>query len=133
MDAFFSMMSMYQVCIQEPESNESVFSRIAEIIFEDSHARTVFSTQTIAVVKFSHILQCDNSTMTMLNHLCQCDGSTPVYPCACYLATDTLVLSAHSKEQYNCSGVFEAHTSSMKQPNLLLFNMILAVCPCQIQ
>ena len=75
-DAFFSMMSMYQVCIQEPESNESVFSRIAEIIFEDSHARTVFSTQTIAVVKFCQILQCDNSTVTMLNHLCQMRRST---------------------------------------------------------
>ena len=113
-------LAMYPVCIQEPESNESVFSYIADIIFEDSHARTV--------VKFCQILQCDNSTMTMLNHLCQCDGSTPVYPCAGYLATDTLVLSAHSTEQYHCSGVFQAHTSSMQQPIHLLFNMILAVC-----
>ena len=69
-------LAMYPVCIQEPEANKSVFSYIADIIFEDSHARTAFSTQTIAVVKFCQILQCDNSTMTMLNHLCQCDRST---------------------------------------------------------
>ena len=70
---------------QEP--NKSVFSRVAEIIFEDSQSRTVLSTQTIDVVKFCQIQECDTSTMTMLNQLCQfhkatitpvsiCDGST---------------------------------------------------------
>ena len=101
-EAFFGMTSMYQ------EPNKSVFSRVAEIIFEDSHSRTVLYTQTIEVVEFYKIQQSDTSRM--LNQLCQCANYACFYMrrdyafrCAGYLATvtsalfatDTIALSVH--------------------------------------
>ena len=114
-------LAMYPVCIQEPESNESVFSYIADIIFEDSHARTAFSTQTIAVVK-PH-----NSTMTMLNQPCQyapvtlvsiCDRSThsgvPV-TCdryACFICYDrTCSWQGYHKFKYKSSHSYQQNCS----------------------
>ena len=64
-----------------------------------------------------------------------CDGSTHSDVPGTF-ATVTHVLSPHSNEQYNCSGVFKAYTSSMCQLHHLLFTMLLArlsVCPCQVQ
>ena len=175
---------------QEP--NKSVFSRVAEIIFEDSHSRTVLSTQTIDVVKFCQIQECDTS----ITPVSICDGSThsdapvtlrqlhllylrqirlfylhilrtrsvrmllarlsvkllQITNCKCSLAARGHAVHGLSldhfcsatfqqnessvNEQYGCSGILTACTSSVCRLYHLLFTMLLArlaVCPCQIQ